>query len=167
MGIKGTPRPTAGRKPKPIETHIRNGNPSKIPLPEPVPVPRDRPAVPEHYDEDSTAYWNSFCDRVESMGVLTSFDAESMEMLVDSWRGYREMQAHVMEHGYVQFTKSGNSISGYFAARNKLAQQITSLLIQFGFTPVARAQIARANMKPDEAEDDPLLAMMKKRAERN
>ena len=165
MGIKGTPRPTAGRPPKPLETHMINGNPGKRTLPDPIPVSRERPDPPAHYDEAHTEAWDFFANAIQGMGVLATIDAPSLEILVDSWVGYRQMQAEVMKSGYVQFTGQGNSISGYFAARNKLVQQVTTLLMQFGFSPVARARLAFGQQKK-ETEEDPLAALMRKRAER-
>ena len=161
----GTPRPTAGRPPKPTEMHHINGNPSRIKLPDPIPVNRDRPEPPAHYDEAHTEAWNFFVGAIQGMGVLATIDAPSLEILVDSWVGYRQMEAEVMSSGYVQFTKSGNSISGYFAARNKLAQQVTTLLMQFGFSPVARARLA-STQQQKAATVDPLEALMARRAER-
>ena len=159
------PRPTAGRPRKPIETHRRNGNPGKRDLPDAIEVSRDRPDPPEHYNGAHLEAWHFFVEAIEGMGVLATIDAPSLEILVDSWVGYRDMQREVILNGYVQFTKAGNSISGYFAARNKLAQQVTTLLTQFGFSPVARARLAHGQQKK-ESEEDPLAAMMRKRAER-
>ena len=100
------------------------------------------------------------------MGVLSSIDAPSLELLVDSWLGYRMTQAHVQEHGYTSTTPNRQTLSQFFQARKTLFQESMKLLTQFGFTPVARASLAGAlvgNKTVDD--DDPLAAILRKRAE--
>ena len=162
--------PGQGRPRKPLEIHKMNGNPSRRHenAVEPIPVPMCRPEPPPHYDGESNRLWHSFCDAIEGMGVLTSVDAPTLEMLVDSWRGYREMQAKIREHGYVFATQGQMTLSQFFRARKTLFQECLTLLTQFGFTPVARANLAARlhGDKPVE-EDDPLAAILRKRAEAN
>ena len=162
--------PGQGRPRKPLEIHKLNGNPGRHPenAVEPIPVPKCRPEPPPHYDATSNQLWHYFCDAIESMGVLTSIDAPTLEMLVDSWRGYREMQANIRQYGYVHATDGKMTLSQFFRARKVLFQECMSLLIQFGFTPVARANLAarmHGERTPDE--DDPLAAILRKRAELN
>lgn len=162
--------PGQGRKPKPPEVHALNGNPGKRPVPNPIPVPLDRPAAPENYDEARVKLWDYFCDAIQGMGLQTSINAPCLELLVDSFYAYRQMQQELQStEDFVLFTKAGMSLSAYFRARKALFAEVMQLLVQFGFTPVARAQLAGAGFgSGDEKEnDDPLSAILRKRAERN
>tara|TARA_Y100000310_G_scaffold260573_1_gene269552 strand:+ start:2684 stop:3136 length:453 start_codon:yes stop_codon:yes gene_type:complete len=149
--------------------HVLNGNPGRRPLPEAIPVPRERPDPPAHYDEHSAKLWDYFVGAVEAMGVLSTIDAPAMEMLVDSWRLYREAQVNVRKYGsilVIDKEKRQMSVNPYVRVRKQYFTEVMDLLKQFGFTPVARAQLARGVEKNDE-EADPLDAIFSARVHRN
>ena len=153
------------RNPKPLEMHKLNGNPSKLPnLPEPIDVPRERPPAPDHYDERHLEAWNYFVDAVKGMGVLSTIDAPAMEMLCDSWVAYQQNERDLQVEGYVMENVRGDIVPHpKFQVRKTLFQQIMQLLTQFGFTPVARAQLARSGGVPKKEEPDALQALLKRR----
>jgi len=154
--------PGAGRPRKPIEVHKRNGNPGHRPLPDAVPVPLGRPAPPPHYDEEHLAIWDFYVNAIDEMGVLSPNDAHAIEMMVDSWVAYRFMQSQVVAYGYTEDTKVGERIAAATKVREMMFKNTMQMLSQFGFTPVARANIAVASGKVTE-ETNPLVALWKKR----
>lgn len=153
--------PGAGRPRKPVEVHERNGNPGHRPLPDAIPVPRGRPVPPAHYDEEHLEIWNFYVGAIDEMGVLSPNDAHAIEMMVDSWVAYRYMQRQVIACGYTEMTKVGERVSAATKAREMMFSNSMKMLTQFGFTPVARANIAVASISSKEP--TPLMALLEKR----
>lgn len=152
--------PGAGGPRKPLEVHKRNGNPGHRPLPEPIDVPRNRPPAPPHYDGEHLEIWDFYVDAIDKMGVLSSIDAHAIEMMVDSWVAYRYMQQLVIAQGYTASTKAGERVAAATKVREMMFNNTMRMLTQFGFTPVARANIAVAEK---HTADTPLMSLIAKR----
>lgn len=152
-----------GRLRKPVEVHIRNGNPSHYPLPEPLPVPKGCPTPPAHYDKEHLEIWNFYVDAIDGMGVMSPNDAHAIEMMVDSWVAYRYMQRLVLAEGYTSDTKAGLRVSPECKVREMMFKNTMQMLTQFGFTPVARANIVVSESKKDEGNLTKLLASRQNR----
>lgn len=150
-----------GRKPKPIELHERNGNPSKKNLAkEKARMPRAPEASaipPSELSEEGLDYWRRIFPVLQQMRVMTAADeialTECCEYLADACR-YRTALRRLRTGGATDLIKTKNG----FAQPNPLvammraaSNQARKYLIEFGLTPSSRTKIHAE--QPDDADD--------------
>lgn len=158
-----------GRKPLPLEVHTLRGNPGRRPLPKAVPAPAGWPQCPEHFDEAHRAEWNTACELLSSMGILSRADRVALELFCETYIAYRTACAEVLKAGAViclDSRKRKYVINPQWRIRNAAWEQLYKILGEFGFSPSARARLA-AGKSPDAVADDPLAEMLRARAGNN
>lgn len=141
MVTKPTNKPT-GRPPKPTETKRRLGNPGKRPLPDPATVIALPSAVtPPEPSRPLAAVGQALWDRVWSAGALwlaRHVDAEAVLCLCERMDERAALRLKVFQHGDWRER----------AALRALDAQISGDLSSLGFTPVDRARLGVAEVKP-------------------
>jgi P27 family predicted phage terminase small subunit len=141
-----------GRKPKPIEERVRDGNPGKRPLPEPMLI-GGRPNLdelnepPAHLPEDAKEFWRDSVTRLVEVGIVDRVDVPALEQLAIQYARVRGAQKVIAEVGYFA-TGSTGQVKEHPAV--KLEREATNLLLKlsehFGLTPVARARLGLAEL---------------------
>jgi P27 family predicted phage terminase small subunit len=134
-----------GRIPKPKalndlkgDTHKRRRHQA-----EPVP-PKNHPTCPEHLDEGAKNKWTELTKELEQMGLLSSADADALEMYCSAYARYRKAEEMVKKFGEVILSPVNKypMISPYSTVMNKNLETCRRLLIEFGLTPAARSRCA-------------------------
>jgi phage terminase small subunit len=123
-----------GRKPKPVELKIFEGNPGHHPIPnimKSVPV---KPTCPEWLSEYAREEWNRKIDEVSRLGILTKLNISLFEALCAA---YGEMKQAIIQHDRI--------------ASTQWIQQYRLLCGEFGMSP---ASIAKMPIPKDTGKDE-------------
>ena len=146
-----------GRKPKPIETHVKNGNPSRLNLTARIEqskkLNRTRPDPPEHLDEIARAHWFKIIPELEAMGTLAIIDAGSLEALCQAYSNMTRAAKDLKKLDNLFYKTPNGSLQqipqiGIF---NKSAALYKAYAAEFGLTPSSRT---RGNIESDNSTDD-------------
>lgn len=141
-----------GRKPKPVEQRIAEGNPGKRPLPEPMLV-GGRPTLgemaepPAHLSEDAQEFWRDSVDRLVEVGIIDRVDGPVLELLAEQYARWRGAQRVVREAGMFARGSTGQ-IREHPAL--KIEREAHALFLKtaehFALTPIARTRLGLAEL---------------------
>lgn len=141
-----------GHPPTPIEQRIKEGNPSKRPLPEPVLV-GGRPTVAELQDppaylpEEAKDFWRDSVAQLVEVGIVDRVDRPVLEQLAVQYARIRQSQRVLAEQGHYVRGSSGQ-LRPHPAL--KIEQDSTVLFLRiaehYALTPVARTRLGLAEL---------------------
>jgi P27 family predicted phage terminase small subunit len=141
-----------GRKPKPIEQRIAEGNPGRRPLPQPVHVDKanldEMLEPPEDLDPAAKEFWTFAVEKLTSIGVLDRVDQPALEMLATAYARVGHARDAITKYGH--FTRgSSGQIKEHPAVKleRESVQTFLKLAEQFALTPVARTRLGLAQMQ--------------------
>ena len=146
---------SVGRKPKPTNLRIAEGNREHRPLnknePKPQPV---MPVCPDFIDEYAREMWDTYGPMLVRLGIMTEIDGVGFIALCLEWNTYIQAKKVVKEKGAVWESKSGyrQSVPEVKIA-NEALNKVKALLAEFGMTPSARARLSIAKEEEDDFED--------------
>ena len=150
----------AGRKPKPTNIKILEGNPGKRPLNayEPKPL-KKAPPCPKWLEPEAKKEWRRLAKTLEAMGVLTDADMAAFAGYCQAYARWKEAEERITDRGLVIRTPSGypQQVPHISIAQQylKLMQQFAE---QFGLTPAARSRIIAGSGESKAVDDmDALL----------
>lgn len=136
-----------GRKPKPVETHERNGNPSRLDLKSRLliskKINRERPSPPDHLDKTAREHWEKIVPDLEAMGTLAKIDAGSLEALCQAYSNMTRAAKDLKKLDSLFYKTPNGSLQqipqiGIF---NKSASLYKSYASEFGLTPSSRTRV--------------------------
>ena len=138
-----------GRKPKPAEQRIREGNPGKRPLPEPVVIGGefDIAEPPEHLSADAQEWWREAIPVLQEVGLLDKVDVAALEMAATAYARFRQAKRVVDAQGVVARGSTGQ-IREHPALKTEREAQAMFLRFaeQYALTPVARTRLGLAEL---------------------
>lgn len=147
-----------GRKPKPTNLKVLEGNPGKRPLneaePKPAPVV-NIPNPPSWLNAPAKTVWKRLAPELERLGLLTVVDIEAFTGTCQAFGVWVECEKYVKRYGRTyEYTNQGGAVNITTRPEVKIGQkaldQFRSFVSEFGLTPAARTNI---EIKPDEIED--------------
>ena len=136
-----------GRRPKPTQLKVVQGNPGRRPLNEDEPTPeRVAPMCPDHVSEKAREVWDDLAAVLLNMGVLTEADAYAFERLAECYAEVVDCRESIEEHGrtYATRTQSGGVMVRPRPEVAMLAdadRRFRAYLVEFGLTPAARSKV--------------------------
>ena len=161
-----------GVKPKSAAQKKLAGNPGqRRPRPEPK-VDGKTPICPSHLDAEAKTAWRFLVRVLRGMGILASSDVAVMCLYCETWSQYVECRRQskkfaAKSDGLGQFVMVGDKGNPYInpllSAESMLKKQLLQYLGELGLSPVSRA---RVHTEGSEPVDDPLVMLMRRRAER-
>ena len=140
----------AGRKRKPTQLKKLAGNPGKRKLPKDEPKLKTAiPTCPAHFEEECRELWDKFGVLLYEMGVITHADSTALEMLITTYREWREADSVIQSRGlsYPTVTQAGSTVYRAVpevAMRSDAARRLQSLLSEFGLSPASRSKVSAA-----------------------
>lgn len=147
-----------GRKPKPTNLKVLEGNPGKRPLPTNEVKPQKKaPRCPQWLEEDAKREWKRMGKILEQMGLLTEMDMTAFAGYCQAYARSKEAEEFLSKHGSILKTPNG-----YLQQVPQVSISQTNLKImlkfceQFGLTPSARNRLATMDSEVgngDEMED--------------
>ncbi len=161
-----------GTKPKTVAQKKLAGNPGKRALKREPKADGKAPDCPRHLDGEAKVAWKWLVTVLRGMKILASSDVAIMVLYCETWAQYvavRLQGAKFAQNadGLGQFVlvnkANGNPyLNPIFNAESMLKKQLLQYLGELGLSPVSRARVGAGG---GAAEDDPLLALMRERAE--
>lgn len=153
---------TRGRRPKPVELKLLEGNPGGRRLPtvdEQPTVTHGKPVAPPNLPQQAQILWRELVKLLDSMGVLANSDRRALEMLCRAYALYLQAQDEITKHGLL--VQSFNAQTGLEMWKRNPAVDIANaahtnmvrLLIEFGLTPAARGKVSKEGPKKDPLGD--------------
>lgn len=143
-----------GRKPRPVELRLVDGNPGKRPVPEVPPPVSGRPKAPAFLKGEARKEWNRCIGLMQEMGTLGKETRAALAVYCKAWQRMLDAEAHVAQHGeLVSAPRTGVPMHNpYLAIANQAAATVVRLAAEFGFTPSSRA---RLGLKDGPEQKDP------------
>lgn len=143
-----------GRRPKPAELRLLEGNPGKRKLPPPLPV-SPAPSRPEWLAPEAKREWTRVTAGLAVMGILRITDRAMLAAYCEAWADFvavcRAIRARPEPTRYVTMTAAGNRvIEPLISARKNAFERLKIAAREFGLTPSARVSIAPGAPKPKE-----------------
>ena len=155
---------TRGRKPKPTELKLLEGNPGKRPLNKNEPKPEKKaPRCPSWLEPEAKKEWKRMAKTLEAIGVLTQVDAAAFAGYCQAYARWKEAEEFLSKHGTIFKTPSGyiQQVPQVSIAQTYL-KVMKDFCSEFGLTPAARTRIqvdASSQDAGDPMED--ILKVMK------
>lgn len=136
----------AGRRPKPTQLKIIEGNPGKRPLNKQEPKPQSGYPEPLNLSKKARELWDELCPILDSMGVLTVADGVALERLCECYAEVEALSEYIKKRGRVFKTTNtaGDATIKANPAAAMLAdadRRLKSYLVEFGLTPAARSKV--------------------------
>lgn len=113
------------------------------------------PEPPSHLSDDDKAEWKRTAEQLAGLGLCTKLDGLALEMLVTSYRGFREATAMLEEQGPLLECATSSGALKPNPVLKVLDLRLATLkwcLTQFGMTPSSRSSLNLGARQ--EAEDD-------------
>lgn len=148
-----------GRKPKPVELKVVQGNPGKRPIKErPSYAPlTDHP--PDELPPLGRALWRRIIKHLKPIRVVQATDREALLVLCDLWATYSAAMELVRRHGTLIRSRSKNDeratlvVNPAWRVARDAARQMEGLWASFGLTPADRSRLTIGGGGDDEPDD--------------
>ena len=150
-----------GRKPKPTNLKILNGNPGKRSLNKKEPKPKVTPSgpyCPRWLDGYAKDEWQRLSKELKGLGLLTDIDVTAMAAYCQTYKRWREAEEKLQKLGLVYKPNAESNYlqkNPYLTIADKALDQMHKYLTEFGMTPSSRSRISveRKEGKIPSAED--------------
>ena len=131
-----------GRIPKPTKLKILAGetNADRINRNEPE-APSGRPPAPDTLDKVGRRAWRALCEALEALGILSTVDAQALQIYCECYSGYREALEKVREFGMVLNIDGKPRRNPYMAEVHQHRAEIMRMQSEFGLTPSSRSRL--------------------------
>lgn len=148
-----------GRKPKPTQLKVLEGNPGKRPLNAAEPQPRpERPTCPRWLLPEAKREWRRIVPELARLGLLTIVDRAALAAYCQAYARWRQAEEELARlKNTVMATPSGYVQQlPQVTISQKERQLMKAFLTEFGLTPASRT---RLSVEPpgDESEFERLL----------
>jgi len=149
---------TKGRKPKPPELRLYEGNREHRSIPT-TPKPKTkRFYAPRWLSPIAKKEWRRIARELYNLGLLTVLDRAALEGLCQCYARWREAE----DKALIAIYKTNSGYVGqnpYINIAIKYAKEMRSFLVEFGMTPSSRARVNIDKLKDDKSEWDELLSV--------
>lgn len=99
---------TRGRKPKPTELKLLEGNPGKRPVNEKEPSPKKQePHCPSWLETEAKKEWKHMSKTLDALRVLTQVEGAAFAGYCQAYARWKEAEEFVNKHGTIFKTPSG------------------------------------------------------------
>jgi P27 family predicted phage terminase small subunit len=146
----------AGRRPKPSNLRLLQGNPGKRALNANEPKPAQvAPNPPEHLSETALKEWSRMSEQLLRLGLLTVADRAAFAAYCTIYARWVDAEESLKKTGPVVRAPSGFPIlSPYYTVANQSLQQMRAYLIEFGLTPASRSRISVGQNESNDPMED-------------
>lgn len=134
----------AGRRPKPTNLRLLNGNAGKRAINPNEPKPRaEIPPPPDHLSDTAKAEWMRISEVLLRLGLLTTLDRAALAAYCTTYGRWIDAEEALKKTGPVVRAPSGYPmISPYLVVANRALEQMRAFMVEFGLTPASRSRIS-------------------------
>lgn len=134
---------TRGRKPKPTEQKILEGNPGKRAINNKEPKPKTKiPPCPSHLKGEARKEWNRVTKELLTLKIISEIDRAALVAYCTAWGMYVKACGKLEKQSEVMISDLGGLYQNpWVAVRNKAMEQILKFSSEFGMTPSSRARL--------------------------
>lgn len=161
-----------GRKPKPTNLKLLEGNPGKRPLnqnePKPAPI---APKCPSFLSKSAKAEWRRIAPQLERLGLLTGVDMANLAGYCRAWSELVDAESFLQKHGQTyQIPKRDEEgqVVGLYVQQwpqvtiaRKAQEEIRAYSSLFGLSPSDRG---RMTVPGAAEEEDPMERLLRKKS---
>ncbi len=150
-----------GRKPKPTQLKVIEGNRGKRPLNKQEPQPRrGRPSCPRWLKGEARKEWKRVVPELDHLGLLTVVDRAALVTYCQAWARYVEAEEMLSQYGGVLKSKTSDyiQVSPYSTISKQNALLVKAFCQELGLTPASRGRISVP--VPAGKPDDPMEALI-------
>jgi P27 family predicted phage terminase small subunit len=134
-----------GRKPRPVELRVIEGNPGKRRLTKPLRVDRGLPEPPEHLDAIALAEWARMSTELRANGLLTRSDRAALAAYCMAYSRWVQAEAEIARRGMLYQRPNGAwQQSPFVVIAHRAMMIMAAFLSEFGMTPVSRTRLSVA-----------------------
>jgi len=148
-----------GRKNKPTNLKILEGNPGKRRIKSEPQPPACLPEPPSHLDAYALEEWNRVAEGLNAMRIFTIVDCAALAAYCGAYSRWRTAEEQIKRRiekangdllaGLIDKTSNGNIIQNcLIGIANKAAADMVRYASEFGMTPSARARLGVEAQKP-------------------
>jgi P27 family predicted phage terminase small subunit len=132
-----------GRKPRPVELRLIEGNPGKRRLPTPLKIDRGLPEPPDHLDVIGLAEWARMSAELRANGLLTLSDRAALAAYCVAYSRWVKAEEEIKVRGLLYKKQSGDYVTSPFVLISNAAMTLMKgFLSEFGMTPVSRTRLS-------------------------
>lgn len=132
---------TRGRKPKPAQLKVVEGNPGKRPMPKKKRYVPDGFRVPSDLSPEAKKYWKQIV-KTAPLGLLRACDAQALKRYVVALCIYDKAKSDLENSHSIIRSKNGSPIHNpNLGILNRQTEILLRIEAEFGFTPSARARL--------------------------
>ena len=146
---------TRGRKPKPTNLKVLEGNPGQRPLNDNEPKPdKKAPTCPAWLEPEAKKEWRRMSKQLEQLGLLTELDRAAFAAYCQAYARWKEAEEFITKHGSMIRTPNGYLQQ---VPQVSIAQTNQNLMLkycaEFGLTPSSRSRIIASDGKSDTEDE--------------
>jgi len=134
---------TRGRKPKPTEMKILEGNPGKRALNNKEPKTETAiPNCPAHLKGVAKTEWNRITKELFALGIVSKIDRAALAVCCTAWADYVKACNKLEKEGEVIISDKGGMYQNpWVAIKKRSMDQVQKFYAEFGMTPSGRSRI--------------------------
>jgi P27 family predicted phage terminase small subunit len=133
-----------GRKPKPTQLKLVDGNPGKRPLNQREPKPVNSiPTCPAHLNPSAKAEWKRLAQHMHTLRMITDLDRASLAAYCQAYGRWVEAERKLKETPMLLKLPSGIiQQSPWLAIANKQLELMHKYMSELGLSPVSRSRVS-------------------------
>lgn len=140
-----------GNPPTPVEKRVREGNPQRRPIPEPLLVsgrPDDPNELqpPEDMPESGKQAWREIVPQLVQVGLVDRVDRLALEAMCTQWARFKQAGRVVNAQGHLVRGVSGLREHPSLKTERDAASAFFRIAEHYGLTPIARTRLGLAEL---------------------
>lgn len=136
-----------GRKPKPTNLKLIQGNPGQRPLNDAEPQPKNEmPKCPAHLTPEAAYHWEAIAPMLHRCGLLTELDGDALAAYCESYSRWVDAKEKIGKEPMMMTPNGFPVMSPYWTVARQCHDQMLKLLAEFGMSPSSRSRI-KVNVK--------------------
>jgi len=133
-----------GRKKKPTELKLLQGNPGKRAINKKEPKPKGMPKCPPHLDKVAKKEWKRFAPILNKLGLLTEVDGTAFAAYCQQYSTWVTISleiAKIREKKDALTVTDEDRLDNLILRQRQTLQSIRAFSVEFGMTPSSRGRI--------------------------
>lgn len=144
-----------GRKGKPRELKLVEGNTGHRPIEEEVPFQRGAPAKPDEMSPDAAWLWDQVVEQMKTIGLLKPLDAASLEVLCETYARWKEAARFRKERALLGKNSQGLVAAPWIGIEERAGREFRAWCAEYGLTPAAERNLVPESGNGEQ--DNPFL----------